>query len=46
MKLQSFFGYVSNLKVCELNTDYVIKLYKCPGKTILPNAHQKTFLDM
>ena len=45
MKLQSFFGDVSVLKVCKLNTYYAIKFYKCSGKKLLPNVRQKMFFD-
>ena len=43
MKLQSFFGDVSVLKVFKLNTNYAIKFYKCSGKKLLPNIYQKIF---
>ena len=45
MKLRSLFADVSVLKVCKLNTNYAIK-YKCSGKKLLPNVHQKMFLDI
>ena len=46
MKLQSFFGDASLLKVCKLIRNYAIKFYKCSGKKLLPNAHQKMFFDI
>ena len=46
VKLQSFSGDVSVLKVCKLNTDYAIKFYKCSMKELLPNVHQKLFFDI
>ena len=46
MKLQSFFGDVSVLKVCKLNTNYSIKFCKCSRKKLLPNVHQKIFFDI
>ena len=45
MTLQSFFGDVSVLKVCKLNTNYGIKFYKCSKKKLLPNVHLKMFFD-
>ena len=44
MKLQSFFGDVSVLKVCKFNKNHAIKFYKCSGKKVLPNVYQKMFL--
>ena len=44
VKLQSFSGDVSVLKVCKLNTNYVIRFHKCSGEKRLMNVHQKTFL--
>ena len=44
VKLQSCFRDVSVLKVCKLNTNYANKFYKCSGKVILSNVHQKNFL--
>ena len=44
MRLQLFFGDVSVLKVCKLNTNYEIKFYKFSRKKHLPNVHQKIFL--
>ena len=44
VKLQSFFGDVSVLKVCRLITIYAIKFYECSGKKRLPNAHRKMFV--
>ena len=41
MWLQSFFGDVSVLNVCKLITNYAIKFFKCSGKKLLPNVHQK-----
>ena len=46
MKLQSFVGDVSVLKVCKLNTNYSVKFYKCSGKILLPSIHQKMLLDI
>ena len=46
MKLQSFFGDVSVLMVCKLITNYVIKFYKCSGKKVLTEVHQKMFFDI
>ena len=46
MKLQSFFGDVSVLKVCKLNTNYAIKFYKCSGKKDMLNVHQKMLFDV
>ena len=46
MKLPSFFRDVSVLKVCKLNKNYAIKFRECSGKKLLPNVHQKMFLDM
>ena len=46
MKSQSFFGDVSVLKVCKLNTNYAIKFYKCSGKKLLLNVNQKMFFDI
>ena len=43
MKLQSFFGDASVLKVCNLNTNHAIKFYKCSRRNLLPNVHQKMF---
>ena len=43
MKLQSFSGDESVLKVCKLNTNNAIKLYKCSRKKLLSNVHQKIF---
>ena len=45
MKLQSFFGDVSVLKVCKLNKNYAIKFYKCFVKKLLPNVRQKMLFD-
>ena len=49
MKLQSFLGDISVLKVCKLNTNYAIKFLnfcKCSRKKLLPNAHQEMFFDI
>ena len=43
VKLQSFVGDVSVLKVFKLNTNYAIKFCKCSGKKLLPNVHNKMF---
>ena len=43
VKLQSFFGDVSVLKVCKLNTNYAIKFYKCSKKKLLSNVQKKMF---
>ena len=45
VKLQSFLGDVSALKLCKLNTNYAIKLYECSRKKHLPNIHRKMFFD-
>ena len=44
VKVQSFLGDVSVLKAFKLNTSYAIKFYKCSGKKVFANDHQKTFL--
>ena len=41
VKLQSYFEDVSVLKVSNLNTNYAIKFYKCSGRKLLSNVHQK-----
>ena len=46
VKLQSFYRDVSVLKVSKLITKYAIKFYKCSGKKLLPNVHQKMFLNV
>ena len=46
VKLKSFFRDVSVLKVCKLITNYVLKSSKCSGKMLLPNVHQKEFVDI
>ena len=40
VKLQPFFGDVSVLKICKLNTNYAIKFYNCSMKKLFPNVHQ------
>ena len=44
MKLQSFFGDASVLKVCKFNTNYAIKCCKCTWEKYLLNVDQKCFL--
>ena len=46
MKLQSFFGDASVLKVFTLIADYAVKFLKCFGKKPLPIVHQKMFFDI
>ena len=46
MKLRSFFGDISVLRACNLNTNYAIKFHKCSGKKRLLNVHQKMFLNI
>ena len=45
MKLQSFFGDVSLLKVCKLITNYAIKFFNCPGGN-LPNVDHEMLFDI
>ena len=45
MKLLSLFGDISLLNVCKSNTKYPIKFSKCSEKKLLPDVHQKMFLN-
>ena len=46
MKLQSFYEDLSVLKVCKLDTNDDSKFYKCSGKKLLLNVHQKMIFDI
>ena len=46
VKLQSFYGGVSVLKVCKLNANYAVTFYKCSGKKLSLDVHQKMFFDI
>ena len=46
VRLQSFFGVVSVLKVCKLDTNYDIIFHMCSGKKLLPNVYRKMFFDI
>ena len=43
LKLQSFFGDVSDLKVCKLNLNYAIEFYKCSRKKLAECPSKNVF---